>query len=532
MPCEIREIMGNVSAKRTLAILLLVGVVSVVYANSIFNGFAWDDEPLILEKKEYFSDPASVVNIVVTPDQALNEGGTPYYRPITTLTYFFDNHAWGGKPYWYHLENLLIHGSVVLLLYFLICNAFHSRVLAVFSCLVFAVHPVNAEAVNFISARNNLLCALFMLASLLTVNRKGFRWVLLFSLTYLVSLLSKEPAVVMPFFLLSLNVLSKEEKQKPDIMCLGASLLAVILYFFLRYKILGSFTTKMGIDISVNNLKLVCSTLFEYFRLMLFPHDLNAMYTLEYISFHTYKGIIAAAGLSLVVYFSFRRNTPEPVRVACLWILWGFLPISNIVKIPSAPVAERYLYIPLIGYSLVVGYLVHALYVKKETTGILAIAGLAILLSAVTYDRNSVWKGNVSLFQSMIRSDPDNVRAHFNLGYEYMESGRKDLAFFHWREAIRIDPSFSKAHNNLGNLYALSADYRSAIEHYEKGLSLSPETIIIQYNIARAAELMGEREKAARYYRMFLRDAESSPIAEHQENVRKAKEYLNTFLRN
>jgi protein O-GlcNAc transferase len=132
----------------------------------------------------------------------------------------------------------------------------------------------------------------------------------------------------------------------------------------------------------------------------------------------------------------------------------------------------------------------------------------------------------------MIRSDPDNERAHFNLGFEYMEAGRKDLAFIHWEEAIRIDPSFSKAHNNLGNLYALTGDYRSATTHYEKAFSLSPEIIILPYNIARAAELMGEKEKATRYYRMFLKNAEGSPSAEHQENVRKAKEHLNILLRN
>lgn len=319
--------MGNGLADRNITILLLLGVVSLVYSNSIFNGFVWDDEPLILEKRAYFSDPASVADIVVSPDQALNEGATPYYRPITTLTYFLDYHVWKGEPYGYHLENLLLHGSVVLLLYFLICNAFHSHVLALFTSLLFAVHPVNAEAVNFISARNNLLCALFMLASLFTVNRKGFHWVLLFSLTSFFSLLSKEPAVVMPFFLVSLKVLSGEEKQKPDVRVLGASIFIVFLYFLVRVEILGAFTTEAGMEVSVRNLKLVFSTLFENFRLVSFPLDLNALYTFDHVSFRAYKGIFAVAGLALVGFASFRRNTPEPVRAGCLWVLWGFLPI-------------------------------------------------------------------------------------------------------------------------------------------------------------------------------------------------------------
>ena len=521
----VKESVESRFAPGKVTILFLIGVVSLVYANSILHGFVWDDEPLILEKKEYFSDPASIVDIVLSPDQALNEGATPYYRPITTLTYLFDYHVFGESSYWYHAENLLLHLSVVLLMYVLIGNVFQSRGLALFSSLVFAVHPVNAEAVNFISARNNLLCALFMLGSLALVSRRGYRWIPLFSLAYLFSLLSKEPAVALPFFLLSLKVLSREAIPKPDSRTVGASILVVILYFFLRVKILGTFSTEAGIDVSAANLRLVSSALHENFRLMLFPLDLNAFYTLDYVSLRAYKGILAVAGLSLVVFLCFRRNTPEPVRAGCLWLLWGFLPISNIVQIPSASVAERYLYIPLMGYSLVVAYLVHWLYVKKEKAGILLIAALVILLGAGTYHRNQVWKNNLMLFQSMIRSDPDNARAHYNLGFEYLARGRKDLAFFHWKEAVRIDPSFSRAHNNLGNLFALSGDYRSAIAHYEKSFSLSPE-IVILYNIARAADMMGQSGKAAENYARFLASAEDSPSSDTREKIERAKERL------
>ncbi len=526
MPSRIRETVGNALARRNVTAILLLGVVFLVYANSVFHGFVWDDEPLILEKREYFSDTASVIHIAVSPDRPLNAGPTPYYRPITTLTYFLDHHVWGEIPYWYHLENLLLHGSVVLLLYALIYHAFHSHFLAVFSSLVFAVHPANAEAVNFLSARNNLLCALFLLASLLSCRRSGTRRILLFPLAYLFSLLSKEPAVVMPLFLLSLAVFSREEKQRPDIPILAASVFVCLFYFLLRMGILGAFTSKAGIDFSVGNLAIVCSTMYENFRLMLFPLDLNAMYTLDYVSYHPYKGILAAAGLFLIGYFSFRRNTPEPVRAGCLWIFWGILPISNIVPIPSAPVAERYLYIPLLGYALVAGYLLHLLHLKKKTAGIVAVAFLVILLGAGTYNRNFVWKDNVRLFQSMIRSDPGNAMAHFNLGFEHMEAGRKDLAFLSWKEAVRIDPAFSKAHNNLGNLYSLSGDYRTAIMHYEKALDLNPEIVILRYNVAMAADLMGDREKAAKYYGGFVERAKNSPVPDIREKARRAKERL------
>ena len=446
--------------KKTLLFLLLV--VGVVYFNGLFSGFVWSDKSLIIGKQEFFSHARNALTVLASPDMGLEDRhATPYYRPLNTLTYMLDSHLWGLNPFWYHLENVLLHALVAALFYLLLVEVFEDRRLAFIASVLFAVYPVNAEAVDAIFNRNVILCAFFSLVCLICIKKGGLKWTVVSLLAYCLALLSKEPAVILPFFLLSYVLAGKgfvsgmEYLRAKNKKTAAAGFFAItVLYFIIRYRVLGAFTSEAGVGLSLARLQLISSVYFEHFRLMIFPFKLNANYTVKWLSFSWSKAAGAVFGVLLLVYFSLARKIPGPVRAGALWIFWGLLPVSNIVKIPSAPVAEKYEYTIILGFCLILGYLLSGLHDKKKRVGAAVIVALALALGLRTFERNFVWQDDTSLYSSMTSVDPGNAVAHCNLGSVYAAHGDLDKAALEFETALSLNRGLSKAWMDLGVIYS------------------------------------------------------------------------------
>ena len=503
---------GKINSKKWVLPLLLFLAVGGAYANSLSSGFVWDDKPLIIGKQEFFSHPRNALALLVLPDVVLGARQTPpYYRPLDTLSYMLDHYLWGGKnPFWYHLENVLLHGVVVVLFYFLLMEVFEDKRLAFFAAVLFAVYPVNTEAVDFVSARNTLFCAVFSLASLLLLAKGGARWTLLSFLSYFIALLSKELAVVLPFFLLSLSLTggfaSCEEKKKFKVKktVLAGFFALTAVYFVIRHFVLGAFIARHGIGFSPDRLKLIAAVLFEHFRLFVFPFKLNALYTEKILSFSMIKAASAGVGVLLLLYFSLKKKTPGPVRAGAQWILWGLLPVSNIVKIPSAPVAERYQYMVLLGFVLILGYLIETLSRRKAALGLAVLAALSLALGLRTFERNFVWKDDTSLYASMIRSDPADAAAYYDLGNFYGEHGDLEDAKRQFRAALVMDPGYIKARVNLGIAYAKEDRFKEAIQEFTTALAIDPNHVMARVNLGMAYVEEGRFPEALAEFRTAL----------------------------
>ncbi len=146
--------------------ILLLAVV-LAYANTPFNGFVWDDHQIIINN-QVNRDLKNIYQIFTSADVAFSDDKTPYFRPLNRFTYMLDYRLFELNPFWYHLENIFIHLANALLLFYLLSREVFKRVIpAAIAALLFAVHPANAEAVNFISGRNNVLAVFFVLLSLI-----------------------------------------------------------------------------------------------------------------------------------------------------------------------------------------------------------------------------------------------------------------------------------------------------------------------------------------------------------------------------
>jgi len=489
---------------RTLSSLVLVGVVLAVYGASLGGGFVWDDAELIVAKAPFFAAKGSAGAVLSSSDTGLYHDATPYYRPVTTLSFLASYRLFGLAPFWWRLASVLLHAGCVLLLFRLGAWLFVDERAGFVAALLFAVHPAAVEAVAFVTARNNLLCAGGLLGALLALRLRGAIAVAGGLLLFALALLSKEPAVVLPPFLLGLALVAHEPRLRPRPLVLVLFFCVLASYFGLRALVLGTAAPVAAAGDPAVRGGLIVGSIYESLRILVLPLHLNASYASAAVAFSVPKLLAVLAGLAALGWGALSRCCPDPLRAGSLWLLLGLLPIANVVPIPSAPVAERYLYVPALGFAVVLAAGWAALASRRARLATIAVLLLAAALGVRAAVRTTVWTDDRRLYESMVASDPANASAHYNLGNLRADTGDIEGAIAAWRAAVAAQPRHVGAHNNLGNAYAMTGRYALARAHYQAVRELDPGEAMALYNLARIADLEGRPDEATALYRGYL----------------------------
>jgi tetratricopeptide (TPR) repeat protein len=510
-----------ISSRRELWItLLILAVVTLaVYSASFFNGFVMDDEVIIVNNPQTLS-LANVPEVLLAPDLV-----KPYYRPLNRATYLFDYRLAGMNPAWYHGVNIVIHLGSVILLYLVSLRLLRNRHAAFAAALLFAVHPVNSEAVNFISARNTLLSLFFSLASLLAwmkarENRAAIP--IGSALLFFCGLLCKETAFMMiaVFFLASFLPLREDEERltwKGRVLALSPYVLMTILYFAMRaYSLQGIIGTPVPAEGLLSRLAINYRIIPQYLGLLLFPADLTFFHKVPQGEILNPPWLLPANIVLLFMIFIVVKSRNRAALFGVAWLVINYAPISNIVPIPSYEITERYLYMPAIGFFLGVGALFSWLHAREKCRRAL-LAGSAVValaFAAVTMQRNLDWRSNLALFSSGVSNDPNSPGAHYNLGTAYLENGQLQNALSEWNKTLSLDPSYADALTQLGTFAAVRGDLRLAERYYLSALQAprgetDPDKSMAHFNLGKLYEKWRQPQEALLHYRRFL---ETVPI--------------------
>ena len=499
--------------------LILAAATLMVYSVTFFNNFVLDDEVIILNNPKTFS-LRNLRETLLSPDIV-----KPYYRPLNRATYLMDYWLAGAHPAWYHGVNIAIHLGNVLLLYLVIRRLLPDRGAALVAALIFGVHPVNSEAVNFISARNTLLALFFNLASLVTfldARERGKRVPFLSALFFFCGLLSKETALMLmvvialyTFFPLT----GREERKtwRERTLFLLPYLFLAMAYFAMRFfSLQGVVGAAIPTEGLFHRLAQNYHIIPQYLGLLLFPADLTIFHKVPQGGwfdppwfFPAWLVLLATAGMTL-------RSRDRVAWFALAWFGINYLPISNIVPIPSEPVTERYLYMPAIGFFLALGML----FSRAPAQGRIRLGfcgGVAIIViacGALTIQRNLDWRDNLSLFSSGVMKDPSSAAAHYNLGTAYMEKDDLVSARREWERTLAIDSGYADALTQMGTLAAVQGDLPTAERYYLAALQAppgvsDPDKSMAHYNLGKIYEIHRQTERALQHYRRFL---ENVPI--------------------
>lgn len=514
-----------------ITLLCLTLLTVVVYGNSLVNGFVWDDEYIIVHDPAV-RDPSGAAALLVSPDVV-----KPYYRPLNRASYLLDYQLFGMHPAGFHAVNVMIHLLNVLLLYLLGLRLFRAAAPAVLAAALFAVHPINAEAVNFLTGRNNLLCLFFVLASILAFHQGLTQgsWVrlVLSGVLWFLGLLSKEPAAA-AFAVVAVMTFTvparTESMQKLRVLALAPFVVFAGVYALLRIQALGGAVGASGILSGLagrigGNVYVIP----RYLGLVLFPADLNIMHSLPAREPGALLWALPVWCAIVIAGWFLLRSGSVPVRFGLLWLMINYLPISNIIPIPSAPLAERYVYLPAVGLWIIAGDRGWALYGRVPAKRALAAAAAVVLLllGGVTVTRNRDWRNDVALFGSVVRTDPRSPIGHFNLGNALKDAGNLAGAQREWQETLRLDPAHSGAMTQLGSLSAVAGDLGTAERWFRAALDGDPRNAMARFNLALICEKTGRPTEAVVQFDLFLRHV---PL-EYQEYIPRAEEHRAALLK-
>ncbi|WP_242370770.1 MULTISPECIES: tetratricopeptide repeat protein [Anaeromyxobacter] len=515
------------AARRWAVPALLVLAIALTYGNALRNGFAWDDRQIIVENPTGHS--LSNLGAVLTECDTTG-GSTPYYRPLNRALYLLDYQLFGLGAWGYHLVSVLWHAAAALLLFVAARRLFRAELPAALAALLLAVHPIHAEPVNFISGRNNVVATALVLAALaayLRARDEGRRaWYGVSLAAFFMGLLCKEPAIMLLPLLGVLEALSgapwrEVVRRRGPILSAFAGVAA--LYLGLRAVVLSS---ALGAQVSYTRPGEVLSNVLhivpKYAAVTLFPRELTAVYSRPGSYFSHPLALVLAWLLLAIGTFAVLRRNRLVTRFGVAWAVLSFLPVSTIVWFPSAELAERYLYQPLVGVWLVLADQAWRLWqARPQLRRALGLAAVFVLvaLAARTVARNPDWRDDRTLFASAVRVEPDNADAHFALGDAHARAGELGRARHEWDEALRLDPRNVLALTNLGTYYAQRGDSARAEQYFRRVLEVDERDDVAHFNLALIAERAGRVDEAVAHYRRFV-ETERSGRAELVAKVR------------
>jgi protein O-mannosyl-transferase len=481
------------------------------YGNGLRNGFVWDDERLIVNNPAT-QDLAQLGRVLLSPDEV-----APYYRPLNRASYLFDHALFGMNPTGFHGVNILLHAAAVALLYALArrVDSGH-RLAAVAAAALLAVHPINTEAVDFITARNNLFALVFSLAALwlylVAWGNTRLAWAWASGGALFLALLSKEQGGMTLGVIAAVSALAPaigldKRPARWVVRSWAPHAAAAAIYVGMRVVSLrgaaaGPAATSPDLGA---RLLLDLAIVPRYAQLLAFPRDLTVFHDVGPTAWASWTVLFTWAGLAAIGALVWRHRDALVVA-GCTWLVFHALPAANLVAIPSSPMAERYLYVPAAGLWLVVGSIFARVLAPRLgqaaiPAGVLVIAALSMRAGL----RNADWKNDVTLFRAAVATSPGSATARFNLGNSLRDDGDLAGARREWEAAVRIEPQHAQSLVQLGTLAAVNGELPQAEVLLRRALASTSPPSLARFNLARICELTGRAAEATVLYEDFLR---------------------------
>jgi len=457
------------------SLIALIALASIgLYANTLGNAFLWDDKFLIVQNPHIQSLhhlPSLFASDFSAPSDVHGKSG--YYRPATMVSYAADYVIWGMNPRGFHLTNVLVHALNAGLVYALTFLLFRDRLASALAGLIFVLHPIHTESVAWVSGRTDLLCASFLLLAFLSFARIscsiGWRQTahrFASPLLFLFALWSKETAIVLPVLLLSYDgyfgpkVPPSYRGKRHVIYWIVAA-----LYLLSRVLVLGGVGPAMHRDRTLYIAFLTTVKISGlYLKHLFYPIPLNAELDMALPAslFEVPVLLSLLAGVALVVALLRTAKTSKSVSFGML------LPVLQLIPLQEW-VAERFLYLPSIGFVVVLSGLLSRAYrlTSRHWAKTLMVVGITVLMAmcaCIIKERNRDWKDEITLYSATIRDAPDSPRAHYNLGTIYLGQKQYDRAIPLLRQATHLRPGYVQALYNLACAHALKGEKKSAMQ--------------------------------------------------------------------
>ena len=536
--------------------LIIIALALLCYANTLTLHFALDDRMVILESKYTLKGGWDSVKAIFTEDTFSGYFGAEHsivaggrYRPMSQLTYmiecqlfgkdikdrigdlddYYNIHNGDHEAYFYdtplpfvcHLMNLLYFILLCLLIYEVLAKIFPEhegakwfQSLAFFAVILFAVHPIHTEAVANVKGRDEIFAMLgsfFALwCSLKYVDTRKWYWLVVSLLAFTFGIFSKENTITFLAVLpLTLFYYKNDNKRTADyFITLIPMLIGSVFFVWVRYKVLGSM---MPPDLTSNILnnpyvhstraQQIATTLITwaiYLKLLFFPHPLTHDYYPHQIAITDFSNplvwLILAGCIALVGYSIWKLKKKTVPAFAILYFIITFSITSNLLFNVGTFMNERFVFMPSVGFTLLVGWWLYLLSTSKlpalQKTAVGITAVVCLLFGIKTFTRNFTWMDDFTLFLTDVKTSDNSIKCNISAGGSCLQIWKKSHKDRDKRDAYRYLDKALKLDDHALNAYLLLSELAYLDENPDLALQAARNANLIDPENPQAQNLM------------------------------------------
>lgn len=479
---------------KTFVVLIIV-LSFLFFGKTIKHEFVWDDERSHLTRHEDLMK-GNLKNIWAKPYDGM-------YIPVTYTIwtgikkFSYNKPKKELSPKSFHFTNILFHTANAILIFMVLMLLFKNNQASFVGTLFFLLHPLQMESVAWISEFRGILAVFFSLISIYILIKniakfeslKAFLFscsFLLATLFYLLALLSKPSAVVLPFVMLILIWAFYNTQFKIALKAIFIWLLLFIPILLLTSSSQTNEIMSFIVPVAQRPFLATYSIAFYIYKTVL-PFNLSACYgiTPELIvkSWEMYVAFVIIAGTFLFLFF--KRAKYKIAFTSFSIILFSLLPVIGLVTFyyqRYSNVADRYMYFGMFGIALLVAHLWNSKFKNeylKYTLG-----GFLIIASFTSFKQLDTWENEFTMWDNAMKQNPNQFYAAYNRGANYTKVGKSKEAIQDYTIALRYNPTDSKTLTNRANAYGMQARYDEAIKDYSNALKSDENDAGIYYNRA------------------------------------------------
>jgi Tfp pilus assembly protein PilF len=510
------------SQREIVTFLVLAVLAFLPYANTLLNTFVYDDYFQVVENP-YVHSFRYLREIFATTVWSFQgaQGVTNYYRPLMSFGYLLFYQIAGAVPFSFHLANIVLNVVVVLLVFSVVRRLSGERV-GLIAAGLFALHPLHTESVAWVAGVTDLELAMFYLLTFLFYLRlpepgKGYGWRAAMCGSFALALLSKEQAMTLPVLVTLFEHFYRDDRAttsvRQKVSRYGPLWALAGLYLVVRGILLGgvaSIVSRAGLSWYEVVLSAI-SLLGGYLWKLIWPAHLSTYYVFHKSSHLADRNVLLAlVGLTLCgIMFVLLWRRAHLLSFAFIMIFLPLGPVLNPKWMPASVFAERYLYLPSIGFCWLVAWFAVTLWSAEAPAFLRPVSrAVPLMLIAVAFPyavktvaRNRDWRTGEGLFlKTLEQGDASLIRN--NLGAIYFNNGNLNGAEHEWLEALAAGPTNAFALDNLALLRQRQRRFAESLDYSWRALRARPNYMMGHLNLAETLEQMDRVAEAEWQYRI------------------------------
>jgi tetratricopeptide (TPR) repeat protein len=496
--------------KPFIAAVLIIGTALIVYVPGIHGGFILDDD-LYLTQNKLIADADGLYSFWFTTL------ATDYY-PVSNSTLWLEWRLWGLNPTGYHVTNAILHALASFLVYLVLTQL---RVPgALLAAVIFAVHPVNIESVEWIAQRKGLLAMVFFLLSVLWYLRSQIESPTLnlqyglSLLAFVLAMLSKSSVATLPLVLLLLVWWRRDLIRRDWILIAPFFLLTIVMVrinVWFQEQSMGDFIRSAGF---VERLLSAATVVWFYLYKAVCPIGLMFIYPQWKVRVNDpiwWAPLVAFIVVSLILWRA-RNGWGRSLFVAWSYFVVMLVPVMGFTDfgfMKYSLVADHYQYIAIVSVIAVFsGW--WSLWLQRGAPGgrriamATGIVGVGVLIG-LSWQQVEIYRDAPTLYLATTERNPACWIAHYNLGCILSEQKELPQAVARFEEALKYKSDYPEAHDNLGVALALEHRYPEAIGHYREAVRIKPDLARPHLNLGISLAYTGSLDDAVAQFREAIR---------------------------